>query len=700
MLRWIAAAIVLLFASAGAQANFAIFQASSLPRGDVICDVTTGVATGVGAGTCVAHPATCNGVADDAQAFADFNTWANITWQATHTGLVEIFSPPGKTCQFLSAVSSTVADPNCGNANYGFNCAWNSSFFMKGVKRLLVNLNGSTLKDDQLGTSFFFAAAGDGVCHRGILSPDGCTARTSTVSAGATSVTLTDTSLCSRFIPGNFAFMTGFDLQGGWKPSGGGFGYPPNPAFYDHVKITSTTGCSSTGVVFFDRPLTNSYKSTWPLYCRGSDSGAGAQEADCGGPATLYALPYWWDTEVEVRGGTIDQVVQTNDQGRSVTYRNVTMLHTACAYPTQNSDWLAIGGDWSSCSVELDKITNNATFQNLHVHGFTTQSMSPRNLNVINAHVDELSGTTRYFTGINATLDSIQFGPSSFGSSYEVICTACAITTLAVGGVSESGPLSGGNWSLPGQSGGPYTATMSGGIITIPNTHGAVTWAVPGTNVVWTATGESQLLFQIGDPTQDATNTYIPTTLVGGFPPLNGATNLAVHVHPAPKFTCSSCTGGPLITSFNTAPPAAPLYSYSKVTYDKTASVSASVNGPDMWGNVSTLTFTVSGAYAGVTNPYTFSPLYQFGYGAFKSDGTATTWAPFVDLRTAGARTITASGCTGGGSGTCATDTTLTPPFNPLWLGGTTLPNISATTSDWAGTITIEMTTNQGVVNP
>ena len=91
---------------------------------------------------------------------------------------------------------------------------------------------------------------------------------------------------------------------------------------------------------------------------------------------------------------------------------------------------------------------------------------------------------------------------------------------------------------------------MSNGIITIPNTNGAVRWAVPGTNLIWAGRGENELLVHVIDVTQDATNTYVQTDCIGantacgiagGFPnvPLAG-TALAVRAHPAPKFTAQT----------------------------------------------------------------------------------------------------------------------------------------------------------------
>ena len=241
---------------------------------------------------------------------------------------------------------------------------------------------------------------------------------------------------------------------------------------------------------------------------------------------------------------------------------------------------------------------------------------------------------------------------------------------------------------------------MSNGIITIPNTNGAVRWAVPGTNLIWQGRGESELLIHVIDVTQDATNTYVQTDCVGantacgiagGFPnvPLAG-TALIVRAHPAPKFTCSNCSGSTDAVSLSQAPAGAPLYSYSKVTYDQSWPVS-STGSFSAWGRVKTLNFTVTGPYSGA-GALSFFPMYQFGYGTVQGDGTFFFYSPQVDLKTASTRTVTPTSVTGSGG----TDANLSIP-SAVWLTGQTEPNISANVG-WNGTITIEVITDQGVI--
>lgn len=848
---------------------------SAIPRGDVICDLTTGVATGVGAGTCVAQPAACNGdisqvtrtvtitsgtggnkylntstntfniatdagktiiipgagsgndpytgtiasVTDtqnvvlttavstvltsvptylqygtnDAQALADFMTWANLTWQASFSGLVEQYIPSGKSCQVLSQVTLTASsfDSGCASGTYPFTCSWNSSGWAKGIRKFLMNFAGASITNyaaksnaksatvavagsgytngaqtltvtsgtcdvypqfsvtvvgnvltgaatlvtpgmctgstndgnnqstvsggggtgGKLNVSYssgitFVANAGDGVCHNGLASTKGCSARTANAIVGDQQVTLLDTSLCGRFTVGNYAIMTGFATQSLYSAASA-FGYPPNFQFFDHVKVTSLANCATglaNGTVNIDRPLTNNYKSTWPNNAPGTTG-----EADQGGPATLYALPFWWDSEVEYRGGTMDnRPNQTNGAGRSTVYRNFTWLGSACAYPTIAISWTVIGGNWSTCDVEMDKMVTTATFTTYTGSKLNFQSSSPRYTIIDSSSIAIMNGGGRNTTITNtaftsSSADTFFAGPSGFGAADSFNCTNCTIASsngIGAHGANETGTVTAGNWSISGQSGGPYTATMTNGIITVPNTHGAVTWAAPGSNFVWEFTAGTRYVYQILDITQDPTNQYVTTNCVGvntvcgvggGFPVASGS--LKIRSHPAPKFNCTNCTGSTLVTALSNGPTDVPLYSYANYTVDVSWPI-GSTSFVTLWGAFSTITLNVTNPYAGA-GALGFNFIYQFGgptSQVMAKDGTTTNYQPSLDLKTGGLRTITPSGVVGGGGAD-----NLALPITSAWYGNQTQPNITAHPA-WAGTAQITIQTDQGVV--
>ena len=90
-------------------AAFAIFQTYTVALTPAVttCNIVTGIATGLDAGTCASPAATCNGVANDRAAFNAFNTWANATTTNANGQLLELYVPSGSTCIWNSdSVSS------------------------------------------------------------------------------------------------------------------------------------------------------------------------------------------------------------------------------------------------------------------------------------------------------------------------------------------------------------------------------------------------------------------------------------------------------------------------------------------------------------------------------------------------------------------------------------------------------------------
>lgn len=627
-------------------AAFTIFQvAVTLTPPAVICDITTGLATGTGSGTCLASPATCNGIVSDSQKFADFNTWA-VSWQATHSGLIELYIPPGKTC-YISGDEG--AD------------------FAKGVRQLLVSGYGATLK----ATSTTVHFGGDGVCAKGIAESDGCSARTAQANSGSTSVTLLDGSLNSRFTVGRYAIMAGFDMQGQ--------GYPFNPFYFDFVKITGISGTT----ISFDRALTHTYLTTWPLINAGTSG-----QVDMGGPATLYALPANWNTEVEYRGITLDyQSNYAYSVGRQAVWRDVTFLGNFGPVPTENESWSEINSTCAACLMETDKLVKLITISgSTHLQINVQSAGSYDTMVVSNTTINSMQGTPRVFTGNRVTIADLRLGPSLYGRADDITCTSCVIASVsALGNSSEAVS----NYS------------MSGGVITVPLSAalaGLVGWNVPGTNNFWRGSYFAETAFQVTGVTQSGNNMLVQTSLVGGFPAVPGAT-VKIQTHPAPKLTCTNCTGA-AGTVMSTWPAAAPLFSYHVATYTGAAT---SFGQFTQWGKLSSLSINVTNAYGGAGG-LDFH-LSQFdNWNVLKSDYSATTYGPVLNAKTAGNRVITLSGVTGtqsGDSGLAMPDATST------WFpdGGNSGPTFSADVSASCPgascpSITLTFQTDQGVVNP
>jgi hypothetical protein len=451
-----------------------------------------------------------------------------------------------------------------------------------------------------------------------------------------------------------------------------GYGYPSNAAFFEYVQITAIN--PNTGAITFAAPLRNGYKSTWPLYNAGNDF-----QTDQGGPATLYALDPSWNAQVEYRGLTISQAGQTYANGRSVTFRDVTFTGGACGVPSQNMLWQAINTNMSGCGMEVDKLIDTLVLSRVTIRLIAFQSASVNSFSMDGSNVTyTMNGTPITSNIANSTIASFMPGAYAYGVSRQTTCTNCVINALVTGGFAEQGIN---NYS------------MANGILTIPNSHGAVTWAVPGANIAWQGHYDFEgPVMQISDVWQDSTNTYVATSLKGGFPTLQlgTSTNIGVRTHPAPQFTCTNCTGSADAIDLSGAPAGAPLWSYSSRTYTSTTAAQVI----PVWGQLVNVTMTPTTAYTG-SSSINFN--LDGPFIAFVNTTSTPLWNPVITPKIAGKREIsqtTASGAQVGDS--------LIPPGAGTWLLSNQItPQFSALPSDMGATaLTVKIQTNQGVVNP
>lgn len=608
---------------------------------------------------------------DDSPALQAFNVFG-IANQGTSQLILDF--PTSGTCQWLNVVTSTAA--------------LNFNSFAVGLFNLKVRGHNSTL------TNWGNATNGNGLWPVFFLGSGGVffdnlhDGRINTVSSGSSSVTLTNSgtpcapSCQSVFSIGTYALTAGVDQQG--------FGDPPNPFFYEYKLISGISGANIT----FDSPLVHEYKSTWPLWNAGSSF-----TSDQGGPGTLYALNPLWNASFEYDDLTIDQVAQTLSAGRNVTFNNVTFAGTSCFAPSQIYSLSFIGVSASTCSnggsgMELDKLVHNVTINGGTYYGFFSQSGSVDTLSISNATITNvIEGTPKNFIGNNVTIAQLKIGTTSYGRSDSFNCTNCAIASFVNGGVSTAHISS--------------TYTMSGGVIS-SSAGNPQPWAIPGTNVFWTGAFQAQSIFQVPDIAQSGTTELTTTSLAGGFPtlPLSGSSDLGVYVHPSPNFTCSGCTGDPVLVSLSNAPANAPLYSYQKYTY--TGALGSTVQSPfSMWGNLGSVSINVTNSYSG-TGSLSFCLSEFNNWSVIKSDGSQTNLGMCVNAKVAGNRVMTLTGTTcNGTAGTCdAGDTGWTvPDATKTWFAGTSnsgpqyLSDVSASCPGAAcPSITVTMQTNQGVM--
>lgn len=575
---------------------------------------------------------------DDAPAFMAFNKWARAN---QGTGRIVLTVPNGAKCWFGSSVASHI---RLGNA------------WAAGIGNLVVEGTGATISS--IGGAAF-SLGGLGVCQAGIAAAKGCSARIETATKGATQITLTSSSLAaghaSRFQVGRWLMIGGIDPQGLWKAP---YGFPPNQVLFEWRKVVAVD--AMLGVVTLDRPLSNTYRSTWPNYNQGSNF-----EADSGGPATIWAMDDTWNTTVEYRGLTIDQDGQTYAGGRNVTYRGVTFGGAHGGIPTQNETWSAINTKFTDVNMEVDKLIGTITMDGVTIKQIVFQSSSTDLFVMKNSTVTgRVDGGGKRTEITDSKLNNFGPGILAYGGMNGVtICTRCDIASFNF----NMGIFHNDNPS-------PYS--MSSGVISFPNTAAkgsgpAQRWAVPGTYVFWTVPGYLTIgRFQIRDVTQDATHTYIHTSEKGGFPTLAGP--IFYRTHPSVRFTCDACTGDPALVATNIqsgATPLAPLSTYSRRSYAPTGP-SKNLGDVIVKGRLLSVTINVTQAYTG-PDPAILNPTGEFQNIAVKqSDWTRYNWWPTINLKVAGERTITPSGVTCNGvKGGCSGDVNITVP-EAIWING------------------------------
>lgn len=704
-----------------ALATFAIFQTYYVPPvPQATCNIQTGAVAGGPTGPCVNPTAACDGVTNNAASFVSFGNWA-IANQANYQLILDL--PASATCVFEpsssqsfwlggsanagnpTSISAVATGGTCGvggstcvrltvGSTTGFVTGTtadiagtigtplaigtqtitvvdgthidlpNATFVantldslprvygQKSVSNLIVRGNGATIKNTTSGT----IQTGPG----GMIQDNRHYGKVATVSAGASSVTLSDLTKIRLFTVGSYALMTGFDLQGVWQSP---FGFPPNLHFFEFVLISGVN--PATGVITFSAPLVNGYKSTWPEYNSGS-----LFETYPGGPATLYYLGPGFSTTVEYQNLTFDQVNQQSaSAGKSITWRGVTMTGANCAPPTQNITWQFISSFGVNCSFEADKMVHSVTVTDSTIKTFKFQSSSINTLTMSGSSItNDLTGTPKTATITNSTLATFHPGAYAYGNSTGAItCTNCVITNLQTGGYVNAGTnsavgfnnvtsMSGGIIQYPNGvnitnvadngSGNPRLTVSSttgfttgqlvnvgsvtgstgvnGGnasITVVDGTHfdllsntlgGSYTgggvvgnyapgWAVPGAYLYWSGSNGVGGLFKIIDVTQDVTNTYVQTDQAGGFPSIPSTGNkLSIITLGTPSMTCTGCSGSPEALDLAAAPAAGlPIYSYASRQITGASGASAILPRIQMYGNMTAIHFNVTNAYSG-----------------------------------------------------------------------------------------------------
>jgi hypothetical protein len=666
-MRVLLALILTLFVG-GAEARF--------PRGQALTQISCNLVTGVASvgGPCTSTT-TCNNTGDDAPAFKAFNTWARANQGSSQ---VVLTIPNGSNCVF--------------NSGQTYSGVVTTNTFAAGINNLIVEFTGATLSEGTGG----FRLGGGGVCYIGIASVGGCSARIQTVSAGSSTVTLTAASsgsgYISRFSVGNWIMIGGLDPQGQYLVASGD---PPNNHWFEWRQIVSCnaapTICTGTTITL-DRPLSNSYLSTWPLYNAGDNF-----HSDNGGPATIWKMNDTWNASAEYRGGTFAQSSLTYGELRNLTYRNVTFTGAFGACPTQNETWAAYGMTSTSADMEVDKLIGTMIMDNVTIFKIAFQSSSIDRLIMTNSSVQQLTGTPkRVDITDTAITTSWQLGARAYGVSYgPITCTRCAVASFDF------------NAGLFQNT--PSDYSMSSGLITYANT--SVTGSgptsrifVPNTNIFQTASGFLTLgLFKTQTVTQDPTNSFAQTSEAAGFPMGAGTAQFRTGV--IPQFTCDTCTGDATLVAAGVqagATPATPLAQYSFRSFAPTSAQGA-LGDLIARGRIASLTIDVTQAYTG-SGAAVLHATAQFDnlVTVKQSNWTTFSWGPQINLKQTGTRVITPSGvtCNAVAAPTgCSGDSLGTALPEAVWIQDKISPYMGSTLSGGVNPLfTMTLRTDQGIV--
>ena len=689
--------------------------AGGATHGDTISTITYDI-------TRAPFNATCDGVHDDRAAFDLFNRRA-VAAQGSSQILLNI--PAGHTCCFIASGLG------------------GGSAFAKGINNFILDGHGSTLTDDcngVIGAGYFLGSNGTYFDNRHY-------ARTATASAGSSSVRLLDKSKCSLFAAGQYALMAGLDQQG--------YGDPANPYFFEWVLVSSTSSCPGSGVINLSAPLTYTYLSTWPVYNTGdfghSDLGGPA--------TLYAVHPAWNTTQLYKNLVFIEHGTSINSNGRVITFDNVSTASSSCIIPSQNQTWTVQNSDLTNCgTTEADKIVTNMVVKNTTGHTFLFQSGSVVNFTMTGGSLFNLNGTPQNATLSEVTLSNFTTGPTAFGTAKTISCTNCNISMLTPGGVTDTASgigvylaytMRGGVITIPplfhvtnvadngsglirltvdstkGYTSGQW-ASLGGAVLSflggvanwqltvIDGTHfdlvgstytrggkttgnagfAPVQWGIPGANIVFARRyTPSTQAFQITGVTQDLTGTHIATNWPAGtFPTLPTAgAPLGIRTHPGPVFNCSGCFGSADALDLAGAPANAPLWSYSS----RVVTGSYKPATVPVWGNVISITFNGTVAYAGsstinveLDGPFVLDDIFA-----------QRIWDPRINPKNSGGTPHTVVVTPTTAVGTQTGDSVIPPGAGTLLLSDQLKPKFSAVPIDIGATsVTVTIQADQNVV--
>lgn len=565
---------------------------------------------------------------------------------------------PGSTFQ--------LSNPSARSGQQPFSLCW-------GVPQMLFLGDDTTFTEGSASGYLAFKPGTDGSEFR---YGNTTMARCETCLRGASSVFLKTTAEASRFTANTYIKLSGIDLQG--------YGFPSNPHYFEYLYITNVN--AGTGEITFSTPLINTYLDTWPSYDDGSFT-----DVDRGGPPMLENMFHEWDQECEYRNITFD--LDDGGTGPGCAMRKITF--TNCV---NNGPFGWFPGDnilhtWTGCSlpnarVEVDKSITDFVVDSCTINTLWFQSSSCDRLTLRNNSnlTFKMEGTPKEVIATDSTIEDLLLGSNGYGGTSRVTCTDCTINGLHFDSTTEKG-------IVPGLDEGLVAAgfTMADGIITCPNVP---RWAFPGAWMFWHAQYENEGGFQVTAVTQPGgigNPVLVHTTWPGGFPSFSSDElidgRLWMRSHPCPDLTFVNCGYPDQIRKPVRGIPVS-------ATYPASVGTTAAYNLPLFMGEVTSIVYNVTHAYAG-SGALTF--LLSENFFPFRlPDYSMLNYHPTIDMKVPGVRTVSRDGSVTGGGGS---DANLS--FSgPIWgqmanTPGVFSANVSGTDPDVSITVTFNI--DQGI---
>jgi hypothetical protein len=581
----------------------------------------------------------------DYTAFKAFNDWAR-----EQSGWIKLYLPPTPGGYYGTA------------GGYGSDAPVNAPF--AGIKKLIVlgygasigHIHGAALRNTANGRALIY-----------------------TVAAGSKTVRLKDIEDASKYTVGAMVLIAGLDMQG--------FGYPPNPHFFDWRRITDITD----DVITLDQPLENDYRDDWPNWFLGHGLELGGI-----GAATIVSTYGSWDCEhriygVHVQGtGQVYPFYRRSYQfdvkqsgsgviiGASEDHRIINQQHTAGHHEVDKLTTRGLITEYGPADKNIDFQSSSAGF--IEIRGGTRR----------------IIGTPRRILIRGGTRDEIRLGPWAYGITEYAEIRDAVVTSQILGSPGLAASLTDGDLTYEGDGLFRYTGS------------GPVSWFIPGAvGVIGTATpfyrhSPFRILSVTSESGETGGDVLIQTTLTGDeLPEVSNIENVSLLRHSAPNLTVVNCTGCRDAINLSLAPPNSPY----GIIWRETLTLNGGTQFGFLMGRLVHLKVNVQQAYTGVASALTLRLGGTFGGFLIKGDWTSArneSSPSQINLKVAGERIITPEGVTGVQSGDTGLDfytggVWMSASFGVFIGNGSSAVDISGEDASVRPIVTVEMLTDQEI---